>query len=154
MKRTDITAIFPDATEDQIKTLMAINGADITNARKGAEDLQTQLDTANQTINDLRKGVGDFEAAQANATKFEKELNDLKAANALRDTREKVSKATGVPAALLTGATEDDCMAQANAIKEYARPSTYPAVPDGGEAGGIHSTEPRDDFADWFNKQI
>lgn len=154
MKRADITALFPDATEEQINSLMAINGTDITNARKGVSDLQEQLTTANKTIDDLKKGAGDLEAAQANANKFEKELNALKASNALRDTREKVSKETGVPANLLTGTTEEECTAQANAIKEYARPSAYPAVPDGGEAGGIpNGNAPRDDFAEWFNKQ-
>ena len=41
--------------------------------------------------------------------------------------------ATGVPAGLLSGASEEDCTAQAQAILEFARPG-YPSVRDGGEA--------------------
>lgn len=153
MKRSDITGIFPDATDEQIKALMNINGADINNARKNADDLMAQLATANQQIEDLTKSVGDLEETRNRATKFETELNDLKAANAVRDVREKVSKATGVPVGLLTATTEEECNTQALQIKEFARPSAYPHVPDGGETGGVAKPSTREQFAEWFNQQ-
>ena len=37
MKRTDITALFPDATAEQIQQLMDLNGQDINNARDAAQ---------------------------------------------------------------------------------------------------------------------
>lgn len=153
MKRTDITGIFPEATDDQIKALMSINGADINNARKGADELQEQLSAANATIEDLQKGVVGLEEAQNRAKQFETELTELRTANAIRDMREKVSKATGIPASLLTATTEEDCTTQALGIKEFAKPSAYPQVLDGGEAGGIVKTTTRDQFAEWFNNQ-
>lgn len=153
MKRSDITGIFPDATDEQIKALMNINGADINNARKNADDLAAQLATANAQIEDLTKNVSDLEATRTRAQQFETELNDLKAANAVRDVREKVSKATGVPVNLLTATTEEECNTQALNIKEFARPSVYPHVPDGGEAGGVAKPSTREQFAEWFNQQ-
>lgn len=153
MKRTDITGIFPDATDEQIKALMNINGADINNAKRGVEDLQAQLTQASATIEELKKGAAGLEEAQKKAQQFETELTELKTANAIREVREKVSKATGIPVSLLTATTEEDCTAQAVGIKEYARPSTYPQVADGGESGGIAKPSTRDQFAEWFNNQ-
>ena len=54
-------------------------------------------------------------------------------ANAVRAVRDKVSAATAVPAGLLSGESEEDCTAQAQAILEFAKPG-YPSVRDGGEA--------------------
>ena len=152
MKRTDITNIFPDATDEQVKALMTINGADINNAKKGVEDLQTKLTEAAATIETLQNDMTGFEEAKEKAKKFETELTELKTANTIREVREKVSRDTGVPVALLTGVTAEDCMAQANGILEYAKPSAYPSVADGGEAGGIDAPTPREQFTEWFNQ--
>lgn len=154
MKRTDITGLFPDATDEQIKALMDINGADINRAKQSVEELQTQLTQATATISDLQKGVSGLEEAQAKAKKFETELTELKQANAIREVRDKVSKATGVPVSLLTATNEEDCTAQANGIMEFAKPSAYPQVADGGEVGGIVKPATRDQFAEWFNQQL
>ena len=88
MKRTDITGLFPDATTEQINALMDINGADINSAKAGITDLQTQLATANATIEQLRADARDVEELTNRATAFETELNTLKASNAIRDMRE------------------------------------------------------------------
>jgi hypothetical protein len=66
--------------------------------------------------------------------------------------REKVSKATGVPASLLTGDTEEACTAQANGIAEFAKPTAYPVIRDGGEVGATQKTTPKDAFVNWFNQ--
>lgn len=101
------------------------------------------MEEANKT--ELQKAIERGDALQT-------ELDTLKSANAVRVLREKVAEETGVPANLLTGATEDDCMAQAKAILEYAKPSGYPTVRDGGEAktGGKPTT--RQQFAEWAAK--
>ena len=152
MKRTDITGLFPDATAEQINALMDINGADINSAKAGFADLQTQLATANATIEQLQASTKDMEALTARASDLETELNALKASNAIRDMRDKVSKATGVPASLLTGETEEACTAQANGIVEFAKPSAYPVIRDGGEASATQKSTPKDAFVDWFNQ--
>ena len=71
MKRTDITGLFPDATTEQINALMDINGADINSAKAGITDLQTQLATANATIEQLRADARDVEELTNRATAFE-----------------------------------------------------------------------------------
>ena len=50
MKRTDITSLFPEATDDQINALMSINGNDINNAKKGIEELQVSLKDAQDRL--------------------------------------------------------------------------------------------------------
>ena len=152
MKRTDITGLFPDATTEQINALMDINGADINSAKAGITDLQTQLATANATIEQLRADARDVEELTNRATAFETELNTLKASNAIRDMREKVSKATGVPASLLTGETEEDCTAQAQGIVDFAKPTAYHVIRDGGEVIATKKTTTKDAFVDWFNQ--
>lgn len=152
MKRTDITGLFPDATTEQIKALMDINGADINSAKAGLTDLQTQLADANATIEQLRANAANVEELTTKATSLETELNALKASNAIRDMRDKVSKATGVPASLLTGETEEDCTAQAQGIVDFAKPSAYPVIRDGGEVSAIQKATPKDAFVDWFNQ--
>lgn len=131
MKRADITGLFPEATEEQINALIGINGADINRAKQGADDLRTQLGNANAELESLRKSAEDLTTAQSRVQELEAELNGLKAAQTLSEMRGKVAKATGVPAELLTGDTEEACTAQAQGILKFAQ---YPSVPDGGEA--------------------
>lgn len=141
MKRTDITALFPDATKEQIDKILDLNGEDITAAKSGIEQLKTQH------AGELKK------AADLTAT-LQKQLDDLNAANALRDLRDKVAKETGVPANLLAGSTEEEFKSQAEAIKAFAGSQPgYPAVKDAGEVNNTPKTTTRQQFADWFNEQ-
>ena len=84
--------------------------------------------------------------------RLQKELDDIKLAEAIREIRAKVAKETGIPENLLTGSTEEDCKAQAEAIKAFAKP-TYPTLRDGGEAGGASGVSTAQQFAEWFNKR-
>lgn len=133
MKRADITGLFPEATEEQINALMGINGADINRAKQGADDLRTQLSSANEELESLRNSAEDLTTAQNRVQELEAELNGLRAAQTLSEMRGKVAKSTGVPAELLTGETEEACTAQAQGILAFAQ---YPSVPDGGETHG------------------
>lgn len=146
MKREDITALFPEATQEQINKLMGINGTDINNARSNAETLQTQLNVANDKLKELQETAKELERLKS----VEAELTELKSANALRDMREKVSRETGIPMSMLTQDTEEACTAQANAIKEFAKPSSYPIIPDGGEPGSAGKLSTREQFSEWF----
>lgn len=153
MQRTDITALFPEATKEQIDKLMDINGADINKAKGDADGLRSSLSAAQTELAALKAKPDDDDLARQLKIVSD-ELAGLKQANALRDIREKVAKATGVPASLLTAETEDACKAQAEAINAYAKPGGYPQVKDGGE---VHTTGPsatRDKFADWFDNNF
>lgn len=150
MKRADITNLFPDATDEQVNALMGINGADITRAKQGMDDLRTQLSSANEELESLRTSAEDLTTAQNRVQELETELNGLKAAQTIGEMRGKVAKATGVPAELLTGDTEEDCTAQAQGILAFAQ---YPSVPDGGEthSGGGSTGGWADVSAQMFN---
>lgn len=86
------------------------------------------------------------------ASALEEELKSLKQAEELRGIRESVAKETGIPAHLLTGATLEECKAQAAAIADFAKPAPYPTVKDGGEIGNIGKPSTRQQFAEWTSQ--
>ena len=155
MKREDITSIFPEATKEQIDKLMGINGNDINKAKADTETLTTQLAAARSEIETLKanSNADELEQTKQLASSLQTELDGMKAKDALRQIREKVSKATKVPADLLTGETEEACTAQANSILEFAKP-TYPRVPDAGEVGITPDSPTREKFADWAKENL
>ena len=95
----------------------------------------------------------ELQKATDKVTELQKELDDIKQAEAVRAIREKVAKETGVPANLLSGSTEEDCRTQAEGIKAFANPS-YPNVTDKGESGGAPKTSTAQQFADWASKSF
>ena len=154
MKRTDITSLFPEATDDQINALMSINGNDINNAKKGIEELQVSLKDAQAKLASVDTDNKALQEAIDRANGLQSELDSMKAAEELRNTREEVARSIGVPAHLLTADTKEACEAQAQSILEFARPSKYPSVPDGGEPIGNPQKATRDQFAEYFNQVL
>lgn len=154
MKRTDITSLFPDATEEQVNTLMGINGNDINNAKKGTEELQASLASAQAELETLKSASteSDLQEALKKISELQADIDQRNAADALRELREKVSTETGIPAKLLTGEDEATCKQQAEAIKAYATPS-YPQVRDAGEPHDTPALSTREQFAEWLNSQ-
>lgn len=150
MKRTDITALFPDATDEQIKTLMDLNGADINTAKKGMTDLQAQLEAANEQL----KKAANADKVLKELETAKNELNGMKQAETMRLMREKVAAEKNVPAHLLSGESEDACAEQANAILTFAKGFHYPTVPDGGEVHNTSKSQTRDQFADWARDNL
>lgn len=151
MKRDDITALFPDATTEQIDKLMGINGADINKAKGELDTLKTQLATAQGEIETLKNnGVNeeDFNAAKQLAATLQTELDSMKQAETVRLMREKVAKEKEVPVHLLTGETEEDCASQADSILAFAKP-TYPRIKDGGEVAPNNKKTTREQFSEW-----
>ena len=159
MKRSDITELFPNATDEQIKKLMDINGADINSAKAGVDDVRKQLETANADLAAARKAAetaisaDEHKKATDRAAALERELADLKTSNQVRDMRYAVAKAKNLPPELLTGDTEEICNAQADAILAFAKPASYPQLKDGGEARPT-GTNTRDQFAAWAESQF
>lgn len=97
----------------------------------------------------------ELEKATERANKLQAQVDSMNKANEIRGIRDKVSTETGVPAALLTGDTEEACKEQAEAIKAFAKPkANYPKVPDGGELNKPLPTNTADKFADWFNQNL
>lgn len=94
-------------------------------------------------------GKTELQKANEKAAKLQEQLDTLTKANTLRELRSKVAAATGVPAELLSGDTEEACTAQAQAILKFAQPG-YPSVRDGGEVRNKPTGSTRQQFADWF----
>ena len=93
-------------------------------------------------------GKTELQKANEKAAKLQEQLDTLTRANTLRELRSKVAAATGVPAELLSGDTEESCTAQAQAILKFAQPG-YPSVRDGGEVRNKPTGSTRQQFADW-----
>lgn len=136
MKRTDITALFPDATDEQIKQIMDLNGADINRAKGDLETVKADNAALSAAL-EVAKAAGvpedELKAIREKADSLQAELDGMKQAEALRLMREKVSAETKVPANLLTGDTEEACAKQAAAILAFTKSNGYPAVRDAGE---------------------
>ena len=69
-------------------------------------------------------------------------------------TDDQVAEKTGVPAALLTAETLEECEAQADAILKFAQPGAYPSVKDGGEVRNTRTRTARDAFEEWAAKAL
>jgi len=93
----------------------------------------------------------ELQKATERADQLAAELDALKTASQIKAVRDTVAEATGVPASLLTGSTEEECKAQAEAILKFAKPQDYPTVRDGGEVTQHITGKSRDKFAAWFN---
>ena len=151
MKRTDITALFPDATDEQINSLMAIHGNDINTMKQTLATTQASLAEAQAELQKNGTAAEDLQKALDNASALQKELDDMKAVDALRVMREKVATEMKIPARMLTMETEEDCRAQAQSILDFAK---YPSVRDGGEPGAAPpKPSTREQFAEWLNNQ-
>lgn len=89
-------------------------------------------------LNRERAKYADYDDLKAKASQYDTtkaQLDALNSANARRDMIARVAAATGCPAELLTGDTEEACTAQAQAITAFAKtqqPAGYPIVKDGG----------------------
>lgn len=154
MKRTDITELFPEATDEQIKKLMDLNGADINAAKKGVTDLQAQLTAAQAEVQKLQTG-GASDELQKTVAALQTELDGMKQAESLRLMREKVAKEKDVPTSLLTGETEEACTQQADSILAFAKNQGYPKIPDGGEPSHTGTApETREIFAKWAQNNL
>ena len=91
----------------------------------------------------------ELQKATERAEKLESELTQLKRAEEIRQIRDKVATATGVPASLLSGETEESCTEQAKAIMSFKASSSYPTVKDGGELQTTVKGTAKQQFAEW-----
>jgi hypothetical protein len=94
----------------------------------------------------------ELQKATEKAERLEKELTSLKKAEEVRTIKTKVATETGVPAGLLTGTTEEECKAQADAILNFAKPQSYPTLKDSGEVNNVGKPTTKQQFADWANQ--
>lgn len=145
------TATEPEKTftQDEVNSIIAERIGRERAKYEGYEDLKAkaekldEIEAANKT---------ELEKANEKAAQLEAELKTIKEAEKLRQIREEVAKETNIPVHLLTGNTKEECEQQAAAIAEFAKPSPYPAVKDGGEISNLNKVSTREQFAAWTNK--
>ena len=144
MKRTDITALLPDAPKETIDKLMDLNGADINAAKSEADSLRKQLQDLQG--NDKSEAL---KTATEEITKLKAELDGMRKTEEIRGIREKVAGEKKVPSHLLTGETEEACAAQADAINAFAENRGQP-LRDRGEVRTPPDTSPKASFKRWL----
>ena len=93
----------------------------------------------------------ELQKATERANNLEAELNGMKKAEEIRQMKEKIANETGIPANLINGTTEEECKAQAEAIKAFATPNGYPKLKDGGEIPKPTGTA-KEQFADFMSQ--
>ena len=135
-------------TQDEVNAIVGKRLAEEKSKFSDYEDLKAK---AQKFVEMEEANKSELQRATERATALETELNAMKKAEEVRSTREKVAKDTGVPSNLLTGSTEEECKAQAEAIKAYATPNGYPKVKDGGETPKPNGTA-RQQFADFMSQ--
>lgn len=116
------------------------------------------LEAKAQKYDELQEASkSELQKATERADELQKQLDEIVAANDIRDIREKVAKDTGVPATLLHGTSEEECIEQANAILAYKNEPKpgYPSVKDGGEVQNMTQKKTNAElFSDWFNASL
>ena len=112
------------------------------------EDLKKSVQALDQTREELK-------TAQEAKAELQKQVDNLNKDIETRNAREKVSAETGVPAAILTGTTEEECKKQAEAIIKWrgSQPN-YPETRDGGAVTDFTGGKTRDQFAAWFEANM
>ena len=134
---------FTQEDVDRIVQKRLAKYADYESLKEKAAKLD-ELEEANKT---------ELQKATERAETLEKQLHELTTAAQIRNIRDEVSQATGVPAGLLTAETKEDCEEQARQILTFAKKPAYPQVKDAGEAGGNTKKATRDQFAEWLDSQ-
>lgn len=113
----------------------------------------TELEAKAQKYDEIEeKSKTELQKATEKANALQAELDGIKKANSIRELREKVAKEKNIPASLLTGETEEECTAQADAILSFAKPNAYPVVKDSGEVRGTGKKSTRDQFKEWMEE--
>lgn len=117
--------------------------------REKYADYESMKEKASRLDQIEEDAKSELQKAQEKAEKLQAELSAVKHAEEIRVIRDKVAQATGVPANLLSGETEDLCTEQANAILSFKSATPYPTVKDGGEVQINNKLDPKSAFKEW-----
>ena len=144
------TATQPARTFTQAE-VDAIIGDRLTRERakyQDYEDLKQRAAAAETTSAELQ-------TQKAKAAELQAQLDALQKDIEARNARDKVSAETGVPANLLTGQTEEENRALADAIIKWRGPQqNYPTVPDGGTVNPFTGGTTREQFESWAKANL
>ena len=153
-QETTSTAQEPDRTFTQAE-MDAVIADRLRRERAKFADYDQLKDKAAKYDAAEEAGKSDLQRAREEAETYRARADALQRDIDARNARDKVAAEKGVPASLLTGTTEEECAAQAEAMLKWRGPAqNYPAVPDGGEVRHSGGGKTRDQFADWFQDAL
>ena len=121
-------------------------------------------------ISEVKAKYGDYDDLKAKAEKFdaaeEASKSELQKVTESRDAlqaeldkvkadamRSRIAATKGVPVDLITGSTEEECTAQADAALAFAKKPDYPTLKDGGEVTPTTKKSAQDAFTEWMEQQ-
>lgn len=145
----ETTAAEPERTftQDEVNAIIAKRIGEVQGKYADYDALKTKAEKYDAAEEAAKT---ELQKAQEKAEALQEQINTMTKADNIRKIREKVSQAKKIPVNILTGETEEECTAQADAILAFAKPAGYPKVRDGGEARTSRGGGTRDQFADWF----
>lgn len=146
-------AAEPEKTFTQAEVDRII-GERVAREREKYSDYGTLKEKAAKFDEAAEANKTELQRATERAEELQRKLDAREKADGEREIREKVAAETKVPANLLTGTDEETCRQQAAAILAFAKPASYPNIPDAGEHHRTGGGKTRDQFSAWFNKQL
>lgn len=85
MKREEIKAIFADATDEQLKAVMDLNGADVEKAKSKVTALETELKEKKEAIDNFNKEIEELKTANASGEDWKAKFDALQAENVAKE---------------------------------------------------------------------
>lgn len=77
MKREEIKKIFPDATDEQLKAILDINGADVEKVKGKVTALEAELSESKQSLTDLNTALDEAKKKAQSNDDYKQQLEDL-----------------------------------------------------------------------------
>lgn len=138
-------------TQEDVNKFVQGRVADVEKKYSGYEEYKAKAEQVDELVNAHKT---ELDEATNKIAELQAKLEELTKASTIRDVRSTVAERSGVPANLLTGQTEEECQAQADAILAFAKPHSYPSVKDGGEAAKVTTQSTANQFAEWMKSQF
>lgn len=138
-------------TQEEVNSFLAKDRKQMEEKYADYADLKEKAARLDQIEENAKS---ELQKAQERAEKLEAEVSAYKREAEIKAIRDRVAQATGVPAGLLAGETEEACTEQANAILSFKSEVPYPAIKDGGEVQLNTKLDARAAFKEWASKAI
>lgn len=87
MKREEIKAIFPDATDEQLKSVMDLNGADVEKAKSKVTALETELKDKKADFDKLNTEFEALKSSNASGEDWKAKFEALQSENIAREKK-------------------------------------------------------------------
>lgn len=87
MRRDEIKAIFPDATDEQLKSVMDLNGADVEKAKSKVTALEAELKEKKADFDKLNTEFETLKAANASGEDWKAKFDALQAENVAKEKK-------------------------------------------------------------------